>query len=120
MSTTLTSLFEAAEREDKSVSDDLFAALYTELHRLARSQLAHQAPMSIGATTVLCQAYIEIAGRSLLAFSDRLYFMSFAARLMGGLSIDHAGTRSAQKRGSQSEIASTKSHLERTVQRHWE
>lgn len=104
MSTSLSSLFEAAERGDKSVSDGLFSVLYKELHRLARSEIAHHVPMSIGATTLLHKAYIEMAGRSPVAFPDRSRFMAYAARVMRGLIIDHARTRSAQKRGGQFHI----------------
>ena len=104
---SLTSLFEAAEHGDKAVSDELFGALYNELHRLARCQLAHQVPMSIGATTLLHQAYIEMAGRDRVSFPDRGRFMGYAARVMRGLIIDHARNRSAQKRGGQFYITSS-------------
>ncbi|HXS78537.1 MAG TPA: ECF-type sigma factor [Terracidiphilus sp.] len=113
MSSSLSLLFAAAERGDKSISDDLFSALYNELHRLARCQLAHQMPMSIGATTLLHQAYIEMAGRSTAVFPDRSRFMAYAARVMRGLIIDHARTRSAHKRGGQFHITSWDSVLER-------
>lgn len=112
MPNTLASLFEAVERGDKSVSDDLFAALYAELHRLAHSQLAHNMQMSLGATTLLHQAYIEMAGRSTIAFPDRSRFMAYAARVMRGLIIDHARARSAQKRGGEFHITSSAILLE--------
>lgn len=112
MSTSLSSLFEAAERGDQAVSNDLFSALYSELHRLARCQLAHQVPMSIGATTLLHQAYIEMAGRSSVAFPDRSRFMAYASRVMRGLIIDHARTRNAQKRGGQFHITSADAEIE--------
>src|SRR3954463_12058013 len=99
LSSSLSSLFEAAERGDKPGSDELFGALYNELHRLARCQLAHQVPMSIGATTLLHQAYIEMAGRDTVVFPDRARFMAYAARVMRGVIIDYARSRSAQKRG---------------------
>jgi RNA polymerase sigma factor (TIGR02999 family) len=107
LSSSLPALLEAIERGNKSVSDDLFSAHYNELHRLARWQLAHQMPMSIGATTLLHQAYIEMAGRDGVVFPDRLRFMAYAARVMRGLIIDHARTRSAQKRGGQFHITSS-------------
>jgi RNA polymerase sigma factor (TIGR02999 family) len=112
LSSSLSFLFAAAERGDKSISDDLFSALYSELHRLARCQLAHQVPMTIGATTLLHQAYIEMAGRSSAVFPDRSRFMAYAARVMRGLIIDHARTRSAQKRGGQFHITSWDSVVE--------
>ena len=36
---TIVSLFESAERGDAAASEALFAALYTELHRMARREL---------------------------------------------------------------------------------
>jgi len=115
LSSSLSSLFEAAERGDKTVSDELFGALYEELHRLARHQLAHQVPMSIGATTLLHQAYIEMAGRDGIAFPDRGRFMGYAARVMRGLIIDHARNRSAQKRGGQFHITSSDVAMEQAA-----
>ena len=107
MSSSLSSLFDAIERGNKSVSNDLFAALYQELHRLARCQLANGMHMSIGATTLLHQAYIEMAGRDQAIFPDRSRFMGYAARVMRGLIIDHARNRSAYKRGGEFHITSS-------------
>lgn len=104
---TLSSLIDAANRGDSSAADALFSALYSELHRLAKRELARQGlPMSLGATTLLHQAYIEIAGKEGVSFPDRARFMGYAARVMRGLIIDYARRRSAQKRGGQFEITS--------------
>jgi RNA polymerase sigma factor (TIGR02999 family) len=97
----------AAERGDSSAADALFSALYTELHRLAKRELARQgSAMSLGATTLLHQAYIEIAGKDAASFPDRARFMGYTARVMRSLIIDYARRRSAQKRGGQFEITS--------------
>jgi hypothetical protein len=56
------SLFKAAERGDLSAADALFSALYCGSHRFAKGQLARQGfSVSLGLTTLLYQAYIEIA-----------------------------------------------------------
>jgi RNA polymerase sigma factor (TIGR02999 family) len=113
---SLTSLMAAAERGEVSAADALFSALYAELHRLAKSQLSRQgAQMSLGATTLLHQAYIEIAERDALSFPDRARFMGYAARVMRGLIIDHARNRRAQKRGGQFEITSVGAEVEDPV-----
>jgi RNA polymerase sigma factor (TIGR02999 family) len=105
MESTVTSLISAAERGDGSATQVLFSALYDELHRLARRELAKRAgPVSIGATTLLHQAYIEMAAREGPTFPDRARFMAYAARVMRGLIIDHARQRCAQKRGGLFEI----------------
>lgn len=107
-STSISSLMEAAESGDRTAADHLFTALYSELHRMAKRELARNAfPMSLGATTLLHQAYLDFAGRdSFGSFPDKPRFMGYASRVMRGLIIDHARTRHAQKRGGCFEITS--------------
>jgi len=103
----LSSLIKAAEQGDNSASEALFSALYSELHRLAKRELARQsAPLTLGATTLLHEAYLDMAGRGGPSFPDRARFMGYAARVMRGLIIDYARNRHAQKRGGQFEITS--------------
>ena len=104
---TIASLADATERGDRSAADALFAALYSELHRLARRELARQGvPLGLSATPLLHQAYLDMAEREGPAFPDRARFMGYAARVMRGLIIDHARNRQAQKRGGLFEITS--------------
>ncbi len=93
------------EPEMSSASRTLFANLYAELRRLARWQLARHGPqVSLSPTTLLHQAYIDIAEGKGPSFPDRSRFMGYAARVMRGLIIDHARSRQAQKRGGQFEL----------------
>src|SRR5262245_12152958 len=102
MGATLSSLMTAADEGSHSAAESLFGALYTELHRLARRELARQGGgISLGVTTLLHQAYIDIAEREGPSFPDRARFMAYACRVMRGLIIDHARSRQAQKRGGQ-------------------
>jgi len=113
---SLIALMEAAERGSKAAADALFSALYSELRRLAKCELArHGSPMSLGATTLLHKAYIEIAGKDGTSFPDHNRFMGYAARVMRGLIIDHARNHQAQKRGGQFEITSLGAELEHPV-----
>jgi RNA polymerase sigma factor (TIGR02999 family) len=97
----------AVERGDSPAADVLFAALYSELHRLAKRELARQSvPVTLSATTLLHQAYLDMAEREGPSFPDRARFMGYAARVMRGLIIDHARNRQAQKRGGLFEITS--------------
>ena len=108
MRSALSSLFEAVERGDQAAADALFTALYSELHRIAKRELARQgAAVSLGTTTLLHQAYVEMAEREGISFPDRARFMGYAGRVMRGLIIDHARRRHAQKRGGQFELTST-------------
>lgn len=104
---SIAALVAAADRGDRSAAVALFEALYSELHRLARRELARQdAPMSLSATTLLHEAYLDMAEREGPSFPDRARFMGYAARVMRGLIIDHARKQQAQKRGGQFEITS--------------
>ena len=118
---TLSSLIDAAENGDSSAVDALFTTLYSELHRLAKRELArHAAPLSIGATTLLHRAYLDMAEREGPSFPDRARFMAYAARVMRGLIIDDARNRQAQKRGGQFEITSLATNVVENVADHRE
>jgi RNA polymerase sigma factor (TIGR02999 family) len=108
----IASLARAAERGDPSAAERLFEALYTELHRLARRELARRGEaLSLGVTTLLHEAYLDMAGRGGITFPDRARFMGYAARVMRGLIIDHADRGRAQKRGGQFEITSVDTNI---------
>src|SRR4051812_9885157 len=107
LESNLSSLNQAAETGDGSASEALFSALYSELHRLAKRELFRRGgPASLSVTTLLHEAYLDMAGRDDAEFPDRARFMGYAARVMRGLIIDHARNRQAQKRGGQFEITS--------------
>jgi RNA polymerase sigma factor (TIGR02999 family) len=89
-----------ADAGDAGASAQLFAALYGELHRLAEQQLARGGrELSLGTTTLLHEAYLDITGRAGVRFPDRARFMGYAARAMRGLVIDYARRSRAKKRG---------------------
>jgi RNA polymerase sigma factor (TIGR02999 family) len=112
LESTLAALIEAAEKGDGSATEALFTALYSELHRLARQQLARSgAGLTLGVTTLLHEAYVDMAGRGGTKFADRARFMGYAARVMRTLIIDHARNRQAQKRGGHFEITSLKDEI---------
>jgi RNA polymerase sigma factor (TIGR02999 family) len=107
MAPTLSSLVESLEREQDGGSDSLFTSLYADLHRMARRELAKRGTgMTLGATTLLHEAYLDMSGTRREAFPDRNRFMAYASRVMRGLIIDYARSRQAQKRGGQFEFTS--------------
>ena len=100
MESTLSSLIEAAEAGYGSATEALFSALYSELHRMARRQLARGGgAVSLSVTTLLHEAYLDMAARSNVQFPDEARFMGYAARVMRNLIINYARDRQAQKRG---------------------
>lgn len=107
MKETISSLIASAEGGDEAAAAALFPALYAELHRMAERELRRLAPgATLGATSVLHEAYLDISRREHLAFPDRARFMAYGARVMRGLIIDYVRRRQAQKRGAGFEITS--------------
>src|SRR4051812_24882181 len=83
---------------------------------MARRELARRgAGVTLSATTLLHDAYMDIAGREGASFPDRNRFMGYAARVMRGLIIDYARGRQAQKRGGHFEITSLKTDVAEAV-----
>ena len=101
-------LIRTADAGERAAADELFAALYRELHSIAERQL-HQgaADLTLGTTTLLHEAYLNIAGREGIQFATRAQFLGYAARAMRGLMIDYARRRRAKKRGGEFHITSS-------------
>src|SRR6478752_7474029 len=82
----LTALVASAEQGDHAAADALFTALYDELHRMARRELNRRGGgVTLSATTLLHEAYLDISNRERAAFPDRNRFMGYASRVMRGL-----------------------------------
>lgn len=97
----LATMLAAAERGEVAATPELFATLYRELHRVARRQLHFNAGgLTLGATTLLHEAYLDLSQRG-LAFPDQNRFFAYAARAMRGLIVDYVRERRAIKRGGQ-------------------
>ena len=98
----IAAMLERAEAGDASVRDALFASLYGELHAIAESHLRRNGrQITLGATTLLHEAYLDLNSRSGTAFPDRLRFLKYASRAMRGLLIDYIRAKQALKRGGE-------------------
>jgi RNA polymerase sigma factor (TIGR02999 family) len=94
-----------ADHDDPAGAEALFASLYVELHRIARREVARRGGyVTLGATTLLHEAYLDVSDREGMVFPDRPRFLAYAARAMRGLAIDHVRRRHAQKRGGLFEL----------------
>ncbi|MGZ9074371.1 MAG: ECF-type sigma factor [Burkholderiaceae bacterium] len=101
LGTRVADAIRAADGGDSHAAEQLFAALYAELHRMAKQQLHRNAfGLTLGATTLLHEAYLDIAGRA-PGFPDKARFFAYTARAMRGLIIDHVRQRRALKRGDE-------------------
>ena len=101
----LDGLIRRADAADPLAAERLFETLYRELHGLAEAHLRRDGgKLSLGTTTLLHEAYLNIAGRVREPFADRSRFLAYASRAMRGLVIDYARRRRAKKRGRHLEI----------------
>jgi RNA polymerase sigma factor (TIGR02999 family) len=107
LDTLIDSLIALANSGDRAAHQRLFDVLYRDLHRLARRELHRRgANLSLGVTTLLHEAYLDISARQGIRYVDRERFMAYAAKAMRGLIIDYARSRQAVKRGGDFEITS--------------
>jgi RNA polymerase sigma factor (TIGR02999 family) len=103
----LASLITSADAGDGDARQQLFASLYRELHSIARRELRRGGPaLTLGATTLLHEAYLNLSEREGALFPDRPRFLAYASRAMRGLIIDYTRSRQALKRGAAFEITS--------------
>jgi RNA polymerase sigma factor (TIGR02999 family) len=98
-------LIRTAGAGDASAADALFTALYRELHTIAERELRRGgSDLTLGTTTLLHEAYLNISRREGVAFPTRGEFLAYAARAMRGLTIDYARRGRAKKRGGEIHI----------------
>lgn len=105
MQIDLRELLSRADQADTPATDELFALLYGELHRLAELHLRRGGGhLSLSTTTLLHDAYLSMTGTKGASFPDRARFFAYASRAMRGLVVDYARRRRAKKRGRDFEI----------------
>jgi RNA polymerase sigma factor (TIGR02999 family) len=105
--TAVDSLFAAAANGNIEARQQIFAAVYGELRRLAERELRRRgAGVTLSPTTLLHEAYLDFGARTGIVFPDRPRFMAYASRAMRGLIVNYARERMARKRGGGVEITS--------------
>jgi RNA polymerase sigma factor (TIGR02999 family) len=100
-----------AGRDTNAANEQLFAKLYADLHRLADRELSRHPGMSVSPTTLVHEAYLNVAGREGVSFVDRARFLGYIARAMRGLLIDFVRRQKALKRGAGFHITELKTHI---------
>lgn len=111
LSASVAQAIRAADEGDSLAAEQLFAALYSELHRMAKQQLYRNAfGSTLSATTLLHEAYLDISGRD-AGFPDKARFFAYTARAMRGLIIDHLRERRALKRGGEFHLTSLSTEI---------
>ncbi len=99
MDESITQLVEAAGSGDAAALKRLFGAVYDELKRIARRQLAGAGGRTLDTTGLVHETYLKLVNPERLDLHDRRHFFVVAARAMRQIVIDHARRRMAAKRG---------------------
>lgn len=96
----ITELLRGIERGERDARDQLFEMVYRELRLIARRQLARRrGPTTLNTTALVHEAYLKLAGDSLLSTRDRGHFFALSSRAMRQVLVDHARRRLRSKRG---------------------
>jgi RNA polymerase sigma factor (TIGR02999 family) len=100
--TAIGELIRATDAGDTAKAGELFAALYRELHAIAERELSRGGrDLTLSPTTLLHEAYLDLAGRGGVHFPDEARFLAYASRTMRNLLIDYVRRRRAIKRGGE-------------------
>jgi len=87
-------------RDPERAGKALFAAVYADLRRMARHQLARESgPVTLNPTALVHEAFVRFSGSPPDQVRDRAHFVRLMARVMRQFLIDHARRRQALKRG---------------------
>lgn len=96
----ITELLTAWGAGDSAALDQLVAALYDELHRLARRCMAgERARHSLQPTALVNEAYLRLIDTRRVQWQNREHFLAMAARQMRRVLVDIARAKGYQKRG---------------------
>lgn len=94
----------ADQRPTTGDDKELFATTYAQLRKLAGRELQRFPGVGVSPTTLVHEAYLNLAERPGIAFEERGKFLGYTARAMRGLLIDFARRQQALKRGAGFEI----------------
>jgi len=99
-SSEITALLTAWRAGDSGALDQLVAALYDELHRLARRcMVGERARHSLQPTALVNEAYLRLVDTRRVQWQNREHFLAMAARQMRRVLVDIARAKGYQKRG---------------------
>jgi RNA polymerase sigma factor (TIGR02999 family) len=96
----ITELLQKMHAGDAAARDQLFAAAYDELRRMARSRLRDGGRNTVLETTSLVHdCYLRFVGAGELRAEDRRAFFAYASQVMRSVILNHVRERQAERRG---------------------
>lgn len=100
----VTRLLRAAASGEPAAVGALWSAVYEELRRLARQQLAREGPgCSLDSTALVHEAYLRMVGPGPVVWENRRHFFGAAARAMRQIRVDDARRRGRARGGREPE-----------------
>jgi RNA polymerase sigma factor (TIGR02999 family) len=88
-------------RDEPARVNDVFQALYHELHAMAHRQLQHGGAVPVLDTTVLLhEAYMRLAAVDTSKIADGRHILAYAANTMRSVIVDIVRAQRAEKRGA--------------------
>jgi RNA polymerase sigma factor (TIGR02999 family) len=85
---------------DRAAAEPLISAVYAELKRLARYQLARKRGQTLQPTALVHEAYMKLVDQRSVDWHNRAHFFAIASQLMRRIVLKGARRRAAAKRGS--------------------
>ena len=100
MTATLNAVDRCAAASDGDAMRGLFAELYPEIKRLARTRLAQAGGVTgLNATALVHEGFMRMAERQGLQGQTRVQFFAYVGKVLRSIVIDFVRERDAEKRG---------------------
>ena len=98
--TSITALIHELASGNQVARDELFAAAYSELRKVARSRLRDGGRNTFLDTTALVhESYLRFLKTGQLSIENRRAFFSYASKVMRSVIVDSVRERQAERRG---------------------
>jgi len=93
-------MLQSAAAGDRSAGDALFTAVYQELRMIARAHRRRwKGNDTLNTTSLINEAYIKLANKTLASYQDRAHFFATASKAMRQILIGYAERVATAKRG---------------------
>lgn len=102
----MTVLLHAWQQGDTAARDQLFTAIYNELHRIARRYMRQErAGHTLQASALVNEAYLRLIDAKKIKWQDRAHFLGIAAHFMRRILVDAARRKGSARRGGRAHRA---------------
>jgi RNA polymerase sigma-70 factor (ECF subfamily) len=100
MDTQVTKLLQRVREGDPDASHELLPLVYSELRRIAGKYLRRERKNhTLQPTALVNEVYLRMFGAAAPNVADKAHFLAIASQMMRRILIDHARSRSSEKRG---------------------